>query len=58
MLDGRRDNVSFRGVGLNRGMNRRVIALGGARREDDLAWTGPDEFRNLSPGLLDYRFQL
>lgn len=39
-------------------MNRRVVALGATRREDDLHRMGTDQLSNLSPGGFDYRLQL
>ena len=58
MFHRRRDDVPLAGIGLERRMNRRIVALRRARRKNHVARLRPDQFRHLHPRRLDHRFQL
>jgi hypothetical protein len=58
MFHRRRDDVPLAGIGLERRMNRRIVALRGARREDDFARLRPDQFRDLRPRRLGHALEL
>jgi hypothetical protein len=58
MLHCRSDDVPFPGIGFEARANRRIVALGGARREDDLARLRAYQFRDLRLRCLDYALEL
>ncbi len=58
MLDAGGDDVALAGVGLERGGNRGVVALGGARGEDDIPRRRADQFGHLFARRLDHPFEL
>ena len=47
MLDGGSDDMALLRIGLERGMNRGVVALDGARRENYFARICTDQIRDL-----------